>query len=407
MPGTDGSARFRIAVIGKGLIGSAAARHLALQTDGVALIGPDEPAVRADHHDVFGSHYDEGRIYRTLDRDLIWARLAARSIERYAEIEAQSGIQFHAEVGMLAASATGSEDFVEGYAQTGDALGVTFDRLSSDDLVQRFPYLRFGSAAGGAFESRGAGHISPRRLVAAQAAAAERHGATVIREPVHAVTLSGGGVEITTASGQTILAERALVATGGFANVHAVLPKPLNIVVKARTIVKVEISAALQERLRAMPSLIVDGTAPLSDPYILPPIRYPDGRWYIKLGTGELGRQLVTLDELGAWFRGPGADEDRELLTQTIMALIPDLEGAAIHTDTCVVTATATGYPYVDVLDDQRLYVAIGGNGKAAKSSDEIGRLAAGLALTGAWQDDLPADAFRVKLVGDETGLTG
>ncbi len=50
----------RVAVIGKGLIGSAAARHLARQTAGVVLIGPDEPAVRADHRDVFGSHYDEG-----------------------------------------------------------------------------------------------------------------------------------------------------------------------------------------------------------------------------------------------------------------------------------------------------------------------------------------------------------
>jgi sarcosine oxidase len=398
MPGSEGSTRFRIAVIGKGMIGSAAARHLALQTDGVALIGPDEPAVRADHHDVFGSHYDEGRIYRTLDPNPIWARLAARSIERYGEIEEQSGVQFHAEVGMLAASATGSVDFVKAYAQTGEALGVTFDRLSADDLAQRFPYLQLGPAASGALEPRGAGHISPRRLVAAQTAAAERHGATVVREPVHTVTPTNDGVEITTASGQTVLAERALVATGGFANVHAVLPKPLDIAVKARTIVKVEIPGALQGRLRTMPSLIVDGTAPLSDPYILPPIRYPDGRFYIKLGTGELGHQLVTLDDLGGWFRSPGADEDRELLTQTIMALIPELEGAAVHTDTCVVTATATGYPYVDVLDEKRLYVAVGGNGKAAKSSDEIGRLAAGLAFTGAWQDDLPADAFQFKI---------
>jgi glycine/D-amino acid oxidase-like deaminating enzyme len=68
MTGTERSARFRIAVIGKGLIGSAAARHLSLLTDGVALIGPDEPTLRSDHHDVFGSHYDEGRdlLNRTL-----------------------------------------------------------------------------------------------------------------------------------------------------------------------------------------------------------------------------------------------------------------------------------------------------------------------------------------------------
>src|SRR5215211_2522759 len=93
--------RARVAVIGKGLMGSAAARHLALQTEGVVLIGPDEPTVRADHRDVFGSHYDEGRIYRILDSDPIWARLAERSIARYAEIAAQSGIQFQERVGLL------------------------------------------------------------------------------------------------------------------------------------------------------------------------------------------------------------------------------------------------------------------------------------------------------------------
>jgi sarcosine oxidase len=402
MPGTDRSARFRIAVIGKGMIGSAAARHLALQTDGVVLIGPDEPAVRADHHDVFGSHYDEGRIYRILDRDPIWARLAERSIARYAEIEAQSEIPFHAEVGMLAVSLAGAEDFVEGYAGTGEALGVTFDRLTADDLARRFPYLQFGPAASGAFEPRKAGHISPRRLVAAQTAAAGRHGATVIREPVHTVTPDDGGVAITTASGQTsqtVWAERALVATGGFANVHAVLPRPLDIVVKARTIVKVEIADSLLPPLRAMPSLIVDRSAPLGDPYILPPIQYPDGRWYIKLGTGERGRELVTLDELGDWFRSPGADEDRDLLTRTIVSLIPELAGAPIHTDTCVVTATASGYPYVDEIAAGRLYVAVGGNGKAAKSSDEIGRLGAMLTLDREWRDDLPGDLFRAHVL--------
>ena len=99
--------------------------------------------------------------------------------------------------------------------------------------------------------------------------------------------------------------------------------------------------------------------------------------------------------ELGDWFRHTGAAEDREALHQTILALIPDLAGAPIHTDTCAVTATVSGYPYVDLIADGRVCIAVGGNGSAAKSADEIGRLAADLLLTGAWQDDLPAAAFR------------
>jgi sarcosine oxidase len=158
-----------------------------------------------------------------------------------------------------------------------------------------------------------------------------------------------------------------------------------------------EVAGALLERLRPMPSLIVDGSAPLGDPYLLPPIRYPDGRWYVKIGTGEFEHRLETLDELGDWFRHRGAAEDRAALHETLLALIPDLAGAPTHADTCAVTATASGYPYVDLLADGRVGVAVGGNGKAAKSADEIGRLAAELVLTGAWRDELPAEPFRAR----------
>ena len=74
--------QFQYAVAGRGLTGSAAARHLAEQVSGVVLIGPDEPADRAAHDGVFASHYDEGRITRTIDPNENWARFASRSIRR-------------------------------------------------------------------------------------------------------------------------------------------------------------------------------------------------------------------------------------------------------------------------------------------------------------------------------------
>lgn len=400
MVGTASGARFKVAVIGKGLIGSAAARHLAGQTDGVALIGPDEPAVRAAHHDVFGSHYDEGRIYRILDGDEIWGELAARSVARYAAIEAAGGIAFRQEAGLLTLGAPDADGLVERYARTGDALGVAYERLTHDELSARFPALRAGSEMVGLLQSERAGHISPRRMVAAQGVAAERNGATIIREPVHRVTRAGDGVEVMTARGATIRAERALVATGAFANTHAVLPRPLDIAVSGRTIVLAEVSGALLEQLRGLPSLIAAGTAPVADLYLLPPIQYPDGRWHIKLGTGDFDHPLDTLGQLVEWFQQPGADRDREALRETLVNLIPALAGAPIHTDTCAVTSTATGYPYLDLIEDGRIGIAVGGNGQAAKSADEIGRLAAELTLTGAWQDDLPADVFAARFRG-------
>ena len=58
--------RFDIAVVGRGLMGTAAARYLAQMGHRMALIGPSEPQNRATHDGPFGSHHDAGRITRGL-----------------------------------------------------------------------------------------------------------------------------------------------------------------------------------------------------------------------------------------------------------------------------------------------------------------------------------------------------
>jgi glycine/D-amino acid oxidase-like deaminating enzyme len=73
-------------VVGKGLMGAAAARHLSAHSPSIALIGPDEPPDRPAHVGVFGSHYDEGGITRILDPDRIWALFAHRSMVRYRDV---------------------------------------------------------------------------------------------------------------------------------------------------------------------------------------------------------------------------------------------------------------------------------------------------------------------------------
>ena len=86
---------FDFVIVGKGMIGAAAARYVSQVSDNIALIGPDEPDDWTTHDGVFASHYDQGRITRELDSTFEWALWAQRSIAEYRAIEKQSGIDFY------------------------------------------------------------------------------------------------------------------------------------------------------------------------------------------------------------------------------------------------------------------------------------------------------------------------
>ena len=75
----------------------------------------------------------------------------------------------------------------------------------------------------------------------------------------------------------------------------------------------------------------------------------------------------------------------------------------SFHSDSCVTMVTPTGRPYIEKINDA-LGVAIGGNGYAAKCSDEIGHIATEMMTSSAWNYELPQSAF--KLIADSKGET-
>ena len=80
-------------------------------------------------------------------------------------------------------------------------------------------------------------------------------------------------------------------------------------------LVVLQVEAAEARRLALMPSMVVQ-TEPRLYTYILPPIRYPDGRHYLKLGQHDLTKVRSCNDSLkldfddgcyeGADLHGPG-----------------------------------------------------------------------------------------------------
>ncbi|MBA4796954.1 MAG: FAD-dependent oxidoreductase [Rhizobiales bacterium] len=388
--------RFKSIVVGRGMMGAAAARYLALQGEGVAVIGPDEPTDWSNHHGVFASHYDEARITRTIDSDPIWARLANRSIARYGEIAAESGIDFYSEVGCLIVGPKrgGQDPYVGQVEAAARQLGVAVEMLSDAALKSRFRYFDFGADCEGVYEEKNAGYVNPRRLVEAQSLLAEKAGARVIRRTAVSVREEGGLAIVTTDDGAVYTAERVLVAAGGFSINENLVPRPLDLKVYGRTVAFFEIPDEDLAAYSGMPSLIHQPDDPTDHIYLLPPVRYPDGKTYLKIGGDPDDLQLETEPEIRAWFRRGGRLTTRDHLRRIISDLVPTLADSPISMAACVTSFTPENYPAIGFASDH-IAVLTGGCGAAAKSSDEIGRLGAEFIQHGRIIDEAYGDVFR------------
>lgn len=374
---------FKYIVVGAGMMGAAAARHLSAQTGGVALIGPAEPADRKVHQGVFSSHYDEARITRGFDGDPVWAALAKRSIARYAGLEAQSGVRFFTEAGCLfTGNGKGlAGTYVSRALSFADGLGI--ETVGHDAVGNRFPMFSLPADHDGYFEAKNAGHINPRSLVKAQCAVAVQQGAELIRETAARIRDTSSGVEVSTREGAIYTAEKVIVAAGGFTNMAELLPTPVDMAATGRTIAFFELDDEKQAHFRDMPSTIVLAESEDDIVYILPPVRYPDGKVYLKIGGESEKGRLETLEQAIGWFHSDGTPSEVDFLTRKAVSLMPALAGCPVTSGSCVASITRTGYPYIGYTQSSNIAVLTGGNFVSAKSSDEIGRFGAVLLVDG------------------------
>ncbi|CAN7331062.1 FAD-binding oxidoreductase [Agrobacterium tumefaciens] len=391
------SGHFRYIVVGRGMMGAAAARHLAETVDGVALIGPGEPADIKSHRGVFASHYDEARITRTIDGDADWALLANRSIARYADIAARSGVEFYAPVGclMVGPERGGDNPFADDVRKAAARLGVSTELLDGEGLESRFPYFSFEPGCEGVFERANAGYVNPRGLVKAQAILAEMAGVTLVDDIVVSTREEDGRARVETASGAVYTADRVLVAAGGFSIMKDLLPQPVALDVYARTVAFFEVDEGDLDQYADMPSLIYEPRDTTKHIYLLPPVRYPDGKFYLKIGGDPDDKRLGSDPEIREWFRSGGRESVRDHLSEIVGSLVPSIDLSRVSMAACVVSKTQSGYPAIGFSASPKIAVLTGGNGTAAKSSDEIGRLGALLLRDGKIADSAFATDFK------------
>ncbi|XP_054756180.2 monomeric sarcosine oxidase-like [Lytechinus pictus] len=402
---------FDICVVGAGMVGSAAAKWLAMDgTKNVCLIGPQEPTEEEDRkgeRQIFGCHYDEGRITREIDRDYVWGLLAKRSIQRYRDIENESDINFYNEVGCVFIEKTVSQEF-DDYLNTARKLEAYIETYDASEFHTRYPYLKISPDCRCIWAPQNTGHISPRKLVAAQQKIARSHGCDIINEVVVDImeeSEDGGKnlVRISTESGREVLTRRVLLCTGCFSNFHHLLPdeKKLDLLLCKAVVVKAEVTKEDAMKIADMPTFWLGH----EHAYILPPILYPDGKYFIKIGLScSPSDSLQGLDKAAQWFYSKGKEHPAVKDTKdSLQRFMPDLKPVSLITDSCITTSTPTKQLYCDMLT-AHTGILVGMNGWGAKSSDEIGRMGASMIGKGSWDYDLPhfaAENFKVRFKED------
>jgi len=391
------ASRHRFAVIGRGPMGSAAARHLSEAGEDVVVIGPEEPADWEHHPGPFASHYDEGRQAEFAAHNEGISRLSHASAEAFRALQARTGIEFYRDWPNLWVMPRGFRtdyldlDRCEALAKQ---LGVELLPLDDAALAARFPALRFPADSRGLLEPRG-GLINPRRMVQAQLAAARKAGATLVADDVVALRRKPGEIELATRGGATLRADRVLVAAGGFTNASRLLERRLALSLHGVTVVLVE---APREPRPEIPSVtfVLGSGAGRRTGFAMPPLRYPDGRYYIKGATASSVESVLDDAALVPWYRGAGVREDGPQLVELLREVLPGFVPGAVRTLPCMVAYTPSGLPYVDRVD-QRIGVVVGGNACGVMTSDELGRLAAAMMRGAPWTGPLGPELFSAR----------
>ena len=399
---------FSVVVVGGGMIGSSAAKWVADISDSsagkVALVGEGEPKNKKEC-EIFGAWFDEGRITRILDRKDSWRLLAEKSIRRYREIEKKSGVSFYHEVGFLSLfddkfkSKTDLEDAVNIIRES----GYECDLVDSSCAPEIFPDIKLPDNVFGYYQPDYSGYINPRELVKAQQVLAESKGCTIIDAAVKEVIKEEDKYRLSLSNGEIIRASKVLLATGAYLNLSKHLQHffttEASLKLTTQTVAYLRISEEEANRLAYLPTLVTSYTSgALDGTYILPPIKYPDGRFYLKLGHHDAFEgEVETVEEVLDWYRnGSGDNEAVTELAAFLQNFIKDLKVESVSGGCCVTAKTPTkDAPYIDEITDG-LFVAAGGCGYAAKSCDEIGRIAAVLVVEGRWDSDIEQDRMKV-----------
>ena len=388
---------FDTIVIGKGLIGSAAAKYLSQSQENIAIIGPDEPTDAAGAV-VFSSHYDQARIQRIIGADPVWTLLNLQSAQQYHSLQKETNIKFHIGAGCLYVNPAGSDRYLEKIRVQANQFDLDFELFENSEAIHKsFPDFTFPEGSKGVFESSRSGYINPRLLIKAQLTLFKKNGGVIHNEIANEVRYTKNYIQITMLSGTIYKAKKVLLSPGAFINFLHLVRNNLAVTLKSETTILANVSAEEAQRLSGLPSLLYEIEIPeYRNIYLTQPVQYPDGKYYLKMGC-NLPKDIYfnNLKGVQDWFIGGDSDANLKILRDALILIMPKLKVQSFVTRRCIVSFTKHGKPYIGALNNNGLFVAAGGNGYSAMCSDALGRIASHVVTDGVFPVEYSVESFQ------------
>jgi sarcosine oxidase len=357
-----------IAIVGSGVMGSAAAWALAAR--GVPAVLLEQFELGHAH----GSSHGANRIFRFSYPDPVYVRMAVAAREAWRRLEDEAGEELLVTTGGLDAGAR-----ADGCAAALSECGVPHSWLAEGDVAERFPGIAARPGERMLLQADG-GVLLAGRAVAALQRLAGRDGASLrAMTPVLGIEPRGDGVVLRTPGGE-ILARVAIVTAGGWAG-GLLGPALTRMPRLAVTVQQVRYYAAADPGAR-WPTFI-EWTATSFGWYAVPVAGGAPG---VKVAAHDPGRAV---DPRSGPFTGIDAALE-EAAARYAGERLPGLVPAALGAETCLYTMTADQ----DFLIDREgpIVVGGGGSGHAFKFGPLLGEILADLAL--GRQTTVPRDRF-------------
>lgn len=179
----------RVAIIGAGGVGSAAARYLAREGHEVLLVEQFE----IDHDR--GSSFGDSRVTRYTYSDPLYTSMMFEAYRLWEVLQAEADELLQTRCGMLAFGPPGHPE-IAGMERSLATSGVPYERLDAAAVARRWPQFRLEPGEIGLWQADG-GFLRASRCVRANVRLAQAHGARVLtRTAVTGVEPCPGGLRL-------------------------------------------------------------------------------------------------------------------------------------------------------------------------------------------------------------------